>query len=84
MVAGWRPLDAIAVGGFSHPIIDALTHRDPKYWKNDAGFLWPFKTRLAYYTGIWDYRIDYGVLRPKPFEATCDVILTGLIWFGWQ
>jgi hypothetical protein len=77
----WPSLVGLCLGGLTHPIIDALTHKDPKYWKNDAGFLWPLPVRLARYTGVWDYRIDHGVLRPKPPEAVvCALALAVLSW----
>ena len=66
---GWGAFLAFALGSLSHTLIDALTHKDEKYWQNDAGFVWPSTLRLARYTGVWEYRIDHGVLRPKPLEA---------------
>ncbi len=62
---------ACCIGGLVHCMVDALTHCDPKY-KYDAGFLWPLNIQLADYTGIWDYRIDHGVLWPKLPEAIVD------------
>ena len=73
LAVGWAPLVLFGIGGLSHPLVDALTHKDEKYWENDAGFLWPFPLRLARYTGLWEYRIDHGVLRPKPLEAAVGV-----------
>ena len=70
------------LGGLTHALTDALTHCDPKY-QHDAGFLWPSSTDLSRYTGIWDYRIDHGVLRPKLPEAILDAILIVLIIFAW-
>ena len=78
---GWAPSLAFALGGLCHTGIDALTHKDAKYWKNDAGFLWPLSLQLARYTGIWEYRIDHGVLRPKPFEA--GLCLAALGFWSW-
>ncbi len=69
---GWLPFTTFCWGGLTHPPLDALTHKDPEYWSTDAGFLWPLRVRLARYTGVWDYRIAHGVLRPKPFEAAVD------------
>ncbi|MDH3684908.1 MAG: metal-dependent hydrolase, partial [Myxococcales bacterium] len=40
-VVGWPPFLAFCAGGLSHPLVDALTHKEEKYWANDAGFLWP-------------------------------------------
>jgi hypothetical protein len=79
----WPPLLAFALGGLSHTLIDALTHKEPKYWQNDAGFLWPLPFQLARYSGLWEYRIDHGVLRPKPFEAiVCVAALASWSWIN--
>lgn len=78
---GWSPLSAFALGGLSHTLIDALTHKEPKYWQNDAGFVWPLSYRLARYSGVWEYRIDHGVLRPKAFEAM--VCVVALAFWSW-
>lgn len=64
---------ALFLGGLAHVIVDALTHCDPHY-EYDAGFLWPLDIKLATYTGIWDYRIGQGVLRPKLPEAIVDAL----------
>jgi hypothetical protein len=77
----WPPLLSFALGSLSHTLIDALSHKDPKYWQNDAGFLWPLSFQLARYSGIWEYRIDHGVLRPKPFEAIVCVVM--LAFWSW-
>jgi hypothetical protein len=78
---GWSPFLAFALGSLSHTLIDALTHKESKYWENDAGFLWPLSFQLARVTGVWEYRIDHGVLRPKPFEAL--VCAAALLFWSW-
>lgn len=83
LATGVPTIIALAAGGLSHPLIDCLTHSDEKYRHVEAGFLWPFPLKLAQYTGIWDYRIDHGVLRPKPLEAVVDIVLvigTVVMW----
>jgi membrane-bound metal-dependent hydrolase YbcI (DUF457 family) len=64
---------ASAAGGFLHIVVDILTHgTGPKenrpYWNTDTKFMWPTPYDLRPF-GVWEYRIDYGTLRPKPFEA---------------
>lgn len=66
-------------GDLSRPIVDSRTHKDEKYWANDAGFLWPVPFQLARYTGVWEYRIDHGVLRPKPLETVVCAFSIG-VW----
>jgi hypothetical protein len=56
-----------------HLFIDAFTHGDKKYYDSDPTFLWPWKKRLA--IASWEYRYDFGVLRPKPFELILLIIL---------
>jgi hypothetical protein len=72
---------AAGIGGLSHAFIDLLTHgRGPEeerqpYWKTATKFMWPTKIDLRRW-GIWEYRYDHGVLRPKPLEAA---LLIGLL-----
>jgi membrane-bound metal-dependent hydrolase YbcI (DUF457 family) len=83
LAVGWIPFVAFCTGGLSHPLVDALTHKDARYRENDAGFLWPLSLRLARYTGLWEYRIDHGVLRPKPLEATVCVLSLAVFTRAW-
>jgi membrane-bound metal-dependent hydrolase YbcI (DUF457 family) len=70
------PMQSIALagvlGGLAHIIVDVLTHgtgskSSRPYWDTDTKFMWPTQYDLRP-LGLWEYRIDYGVLRPKPFE----------------
>lgn len=70
---------SLSLSWLSHLIIDALTHCDSRFAKNDQTMLWPLKTQLGTVVGIWDYRYDYGILRPKPFETLIDLVAVLII-----
>lgn len=65
---------AFSIGMFSHILIDMLTHKAECYRETDCGYLWPIplKIRIA----IWEYRYGTGILKPKPFEACCLIVLS--------
>lgn len=64
----------------THIVMDGLTHCGEKYKTTDQSCLWPWKSpKLGSICGIWEYRYDHGVLKPKPLELLICVIAT-LIW----
>ena len=63
-------LRAIATGAMLHWLIDRFTHADERFAKTDQKFFWPLKITTK---GVWEYRYDYGVLKPKPFELAVNI-----------
>ena len=74
-------LMALAIGGVSHGMVDAITHGSPLYKDIDAGMLWPLPWRLQSLVGLADYRLAPGTLWPlKLFEKiTLGVTMAGAI-----
>jgi len=66
---------AFCIGALSHVIGDIPTHADPRFADTEPTFCWPLKVKLSQIFGIWDYRIDHGLLwPPKPTE----IIIIGI------
>ena len=65
------------IGWFSHIPVDAISHNNPKFAKEDLTLMWPLGMKM--HIGNWDYRYDYGVLKPKPFELFLCVALIILV-----
>lgn len=68
------------IGISSHIIIDILTHNGKKFYHKTSNILLLSAFELSKYIGIWDYRYDFGVLWPKPFEAIVDAIMIVIIY----
>lgn len=75
----WKIGNAFLLGFLSHLIIDALTHCGEKFRSTDQGMLWPLKLKLGALVGLWEYRYDHGVLKPKLFELCVDICCFGFL-----
>lgn len=60
------------LGGLLHWLIDAYTHAEERFSKTDSKMFWPLKITTR---GVWEYRYDHGILRPKPFELIVCLLL---------
>lgn len=71
---------AVALGGFVHVIVDAFTRKDKRFRETDPTFIWPFQDNL-WKIGLWEYRYDHGILKPKPLELAIDIaLIIFLVW----
>lgn len=53
-----------------HIMIDSLTHCGERFRDTDQSCVWPIPgLKLGAWVGLWEYRYDHGVLKPKPLEA---------------
>ena len=61
----------LCIGALLHLVVDRLTHKDKQFAKTDQKLFWPLKITTK---GVWEYRYDHGVLRPKPFELAINIV----------
>lgn len=81
--SGWESLYPFCypfcVGGLLHWSIDMLTHAEERFKKTDNKLFWPIGVVTK---GVWEYRYDHGILRPKPFELF--VCLSLFLYIGYR
>lgn len=65
------------LSGLLHTIIDVLTHgkKDSPHNKNDCKYTAPIYDLKKLNLAIWEYRIEIGSLKPKPFELGVCIVL---------